>query len=125
MYKIIAAESEFQSTIHFQLQFTGMYMIRALKLLVYQKFYNFQAVSKWTEKNFDSNDLVNKMVNPDDLSPEGIWAREQAQILAQLIRVILSTGMFISGILGFVLDNTVPGNFNICTTFEKISNSQK
>ena len=53
------------------------------------------------------------MVNPDDLSPEGIWAREQAQILAQLIRVILSTGMFISGILGFVLDNTVPGNFNL------------
>ena len=53
------------------------------------------------------------MVNPDDLSRDGIWAREQAQILAQLIRVILSTGMFISGILGFVLDNTVPGNFNL------------
>ena len=54
---------------------------------------------------------MNKIVDPDDLSTDGVWAREQAQILAQLIRVILSTGMFISGILGFVLDNTVPGKF--------------
>ena len=55
---------------------------------------------------------MNKIVDPDDLSTDGVWAREQAQILAQLIRVILSTGMFISGILGFVLDNTVPGNLS-------------
>ena len=56
----------------------------------------FQAVSKWTEKNFDSDGLVTATLG---------------QILAQLIRVILQTGMFISGILGFVLDNTVPGKF--------------
>ena len=79
--------------------------------MMYQNCCNFQAVSKWTEKNFDSDGLVNKIVDPDDLSTDGVWAREQAQILAQLIRVILSTGMFISGILGFVLDNTVPGKF--------------
>ena len=33
-----------------------------------------------------------------------------SQIIDQVISVLLSTSMFVAGVLGFILDNTVPGN---------------
>jgi len=29
----------------------------------------------------------------------------------QIITILLSTGMFVAGLLGFIFDNTIPGNF--------------
>ena len=36
--------------------------------------------------------------------------------LDQIIKVLLSTGMFVGGFLGFLLDNTIPGNNDIVNT---------
>lgn len=32
------------------------------------------------------------------------------EVLTQLVRVLLSTSMFVGGFVGIVLDNTIPGN---------------
>jgi nucleobase transporter 1/2 len=37
-----------------------------------------------------------------------------SEFLDQLFTVLLSTSMFVGGMLGFVLDNTVPGKNNYC-----------
>jgi hypothetical protein len=41
--------------------------------------------------------------HPDAIKIEG------HETLAQIITVLMSTSMFVSGFLGFVLDNTIPG----------------
>lgn len=33
-----------------------------------------------------------------------------SEFLDQLITILLSTSMFVAGFIGFILDNTVPGN---------------
>lgn len=33
------------------------------------------------------------------------------ETLNQVITVLLSTGMFVGGVIGFFFDNTIPGNF--------------
>ena len=45
------------------------------------------------------------------------WVRENAEafdtgseILDQILLVLLETSMFVAGLIGFILDNTVPGN---------------
>jgi len=40
-------------------------------------------------------------------NPESV--KTGSDVADQIIVVILSTGMFIAGIFGFVLDNTIPG----------------
>jgi len=42
-------------------------------------------------------------------SAEAIPKEVVGDIAAQVITVLLSTSMFLSGFLGFVLDNTIPG----------------
>lgn len=34
--------------------------------------------------------------------------------LDQVIQVLLTTGMFVGGFLGFLLDNTIPGRAHLC-----------
>ena len=36
-----------------------------------------------------------------------------SEIFDQIVTVLLSTSMFVGGVTGFVLDNTVPGQFAI------------
>ena len=45
------------------------------------------------------------------------WVRENAEafdtgseILDQVLLVLLETSMFVAGLIGFILDNTIPGN---------------
>ena len=45
------------------------------------------------------------------------WVRENAEafdtgseILDQILLVLLETSMFVAGLIGFILDNTIPGN---------------
>jgi nucleobase transporter 1/2 len=52
----------------------------------------FKVISKWMQKNSTA-----------------IQLGEGYEILSQVITVMLSTSMFVSGFLGFFLDNTVPG----------------
>ena len=33
------------------------------------------------------------------------------EVADQVITVLLSTSMFVAGVLGFVLDNTIPGDY--------------
>lgn len=47
------------------------------------------------------------------------WVRDNAEafdtgseILDQLLIVLLETSMFVAGLIGFILDNTIPGNVN-------------
>ena len=35
--------------------------------------------------------------------------------LDQVIQVLLTTGMFVGGFLGFLLDNTIPGRAHLCS----------
>ena len=37
-----------------------------------------------------------------------------AEIFDQILKVLLETSMFVSGMLGFVLDNTIPGKTGNC-----------
>ena len=41
-------------------------------------------------------------------NPESI--KTGNEVADQVITVLLSTSMFVAGMLGFVLDNTIPGN---------------
>lgn len=45
-----------------------------------------------------------------DAHPDVI--KSGSEFLDQLLTVLLSTSMFVGGLIGFVLDNTVPGNYN-------------
>lgn len=36
------------------------------------------------------------------------------EVLDQLFIVLLETSMFVAGFLGFVLDNTIPGDYTLC-----------
>ena len=45
------------------------------------------------------------------------WVRENSdafdtgsEILDQVLLVLLETSMFVAGLIGFILDNTIPGN---------------
>ena len=35
-----------------------------------------------------------------------------SHVIDQIITVLLSTSMLVAGVLGFILDNTVPGNLD-------------
>ena len=61
----------------------------------------FKAISKWTDQNYEQ------------IKIEISDSEKTNMIIRQLIRVILSTSMFVSGVLGFILDNTIPGKFDL------------
>ena len=54
------------------------------------------------------------------------WVRDNAEafdtgseILDQLLIVLLETSMFVAGLIGFILDNTIPGKVNAtCSQFQ-------
>ena len=43
-----------------------------------------------------------------------------SEVMDQIITVLLKTGMFVSGLLGFILDNTIPGQNQLCIIQSKV-----
>ena len=38
-----------------------------------------------------------------------LWSISGSEIVDQILTVLLSTSMFVGGLVGFILDNTIPG----------------
>ena len=78
------------------LQFINLNSTRNLFILGFSIFFAL-VLSKWIGKN------------PNSIS-FGDDNNLALQTFSQVIKVLLSTSMFVAGFLGFLLDNTIPGN---------------
>ena len=76
------------------LQFVDLNSTRNLFVLGFSVFFGL-TISKWAKSN------------PESLSFD--QNNEHLENLGQVIKVLLQTSMFVSGFLGFILDNTIPG----------------
>ena len=62
-----------------------------------------------------------KIENLDFVVARGIFVSQThivltgSNVLDQIISVLLGTSMFVGGVVGFVLDNTIPGNYILHT----------
>ena len=77
------------------LQYVNLNSTRNLFILGFSILFSL-ALSKWAQKN------------PEALSFSED-SSESLKTFGQVIKVLLSTSMFVSGFLGFFLDNTIPG----------------
>ena len=88
------------------LQFVNLNSTRNLFILGFSIFFGL-SLSKWVKSNESKISFYTPgPMLEDELSEETIQVYDT---LAQVIRVLLSTSMFVSGFIGFVLDNTIPG----------------
>jgi len=78
------------------LQFVNLGSTRNLFVLGFSIFFGL-VLSKWVKENPDA-------ISFDDN------ANEHLVTFGQIIKVMLSTSMFVSGFLGCLLDNTIPGS---------------
>ena len=76
-------------------------------LSIFCKCKNMSVYAIFNDQRFNDM-LTNDIVNFEQLGPDCCFPG--SEVVDQILTVLLSTSMFVGGLVGFVLDNTIPGS---------------